>query len=568
MKNKKNKFERISLSKNSKKKVLTERKEKKFWRTDSGDENVLCCLPKINKKLANIALSKPTSLLTLYLNKYTQSVIQKTEEDLKRPIKIIPKLNIKDIKNKTQNFGFIYKEKGKSPYSMSERNRKKIDLNKEKEIKKVLNKHFGSTTYLTDTKNEKKEESKSEENVSNQEEKNEEKKDSLTNTNININNSKNENTTTDNKIIDIQSLLNDPKKRCPNPINTNQMMPLEKCKRIDKYFRRIRTYQPKIFDNWKEKAGMSVTVGGNNSGRVGFSLQKDIHYQSNMFQDEAKLIEDDILYYKMQIVSLDIYIDSFKILPLQSKINYNKTLEETIGILILLPQLILNDFYKFVEKFDNINIPDKSKFVEKFVFDEVQNLYYNNNLLSEALEFFQNCFEVYLILIKEVDDMSLKPRNYNKVMSSFEKARYNIYYVINSSKNAIENYKSDLKMLDKFNKNMGINEKCLSHETGKKNRFVFNKNEERQRKLRIDACLSYRKSDDVEDEGKLRKHNFYKNKFHSIIDSKLITKLLKHCKKEQRQQITTQRINKEIDGDIGDEGEEIVKKHKVIKLNY
>ena len=50
--------------------------------------------------------------------------------------------------------------------------------------------------------------------------------------------------------------------------------------------------------------------------------------------------------------------------------EYNKALEETIGILLLLPQLILVDFFKYIQRFGNISIPRKEKFEELYVFDQ------------------------------------------------------------------------------------------------------------------------------------------------------------------------------------------------------
>lgn len=155
-------------------------------------------------------------------------------------------------------------------------------------------------------------------------------------------------------------------------------------------------------------------------------------------------------------------------------------------------------------------------------------------------------------------------------MISFEKARYNICYVVNSSRNAIDNYKKDIIILDKFNKNVGIEGKKFESKLNKiSGQFVFKKNEERQRKIRIEACLNAQTMDDEEENRRSKYSN--KNNFKSIINSKLITNLLKHCKKEQRNQITTHRINNEIEGENWGNEIEIPKGNKgnkVIKLNF
>jgi hypothetical protein len=358
----------------------------------------------------------------------------------------------------------------------------------------------------------------------------------------------------------------------PSSFRANQEIPMERKKRLYKYYHRLKTYQPKIYTNWKTKSGLTITVGNLCSTSP---MINDVDYQSKSFRDQAKLLEDNISYYKMNITTKPNYVESFCSLSLISKIEYNKALEETIGILLLLPQLILLDFYKFIQKFENISIPEKEKFEDRYIFDEVENLLYNNNLLSEVLEFFQNCFEVYLLLINEVDDMSLKPKNFNNIITAFEKARYNICYCVNSSDNALTNYNKDLRSINKFNKNLGIVNTTLEKNVYDKmmNQFYFKKNAERQRKLRIEACLNYKKD---EEENELifigrsdKSKRIPRLKFNSIIDSDLVTKLLRSCIDDAKKRITTERINNEIDGEHGEEGQ-ILKnsKRKVIKLNF
>ena len=362
------------------------------------------------------------------------------------------------------------------------------------------------------------------------------------------------------------------KSNFPDFVKVDQQFPLEKIKKLDQRFRRLKTYQPKIYKDWKSKTGLTVSVGNLCSTSP---MINDVEYQSRSFKDQVKLLEENIQHYKMSITSKKNYVESFCSLSIISKMEYNKALEETIGILLLLPQLILVDFYKFIQRFGNINIPKKEKFEEQYVFDEVENLFYNNNLLTEVLEFFKNCFEVYLLLINEVDEMNLKPENFNNVMSSFEKARYNICYVSNSSENALANYNRDLMSINKFNKNLGIKNNSVEQNVYEKmmNQFIFKKNSERQRKIRIDECLNYRKNEEENElifTGKSHKNKKIKRiKFHSIIDSGLVTKLLKNCRVDAKNKINTERINNKIDGEFGEEGE-ILKnsKRKVIKLNF
>ena len=56
--------------------------------------------------------------------------------------------------------------------------------------------------------------------------------------------------------------------------------------------------------------------------------------------------------------------------------------------------------------------------------------------------------------------------------------------------------------------------------------------------------------------------------FKSVINSDLMTKILKHCQKDVKYEIMTQRINSELDGNYSGEDDKIRKTHNIIKLNF
>ena len=528
----------------------TESSFKNYSKGSSSEETKIFNLPPIEKHFYLKAILQPTSILTRYIEKHTKTFLKNTEEEMNSPIKI--DLKIKTEKQLDENdFDEKNDEKEKEIQKEKINIKSYTDRGLKNKNKKNLTNYNKNLLYLTETKNIK---SKSPSNKASS-------KNSSSNRNISV---KNEYSNFNLLFPNTNNILN-----IPDAIKIDEELSFEKLKKLEKFFRRKKTYQPKIYTDWKTKCGININVG---NIRLSSPVQNDIEYQSKAFRDQSKLLEDNILYYKMNITTKQNYIESFKSLSLTSKINYNQALEETIGIILLLPQLILLDFYKFIKKFENINIPKRQNFEEKYVFNELENLYFNNNLLSEVLEFFQNCFEVYLLLINEVEDMTLKPNNFNNVITSFEKARYNICYVINSSENAISNYNKDIRSINKFNKGLGIINKDfdkLKLSDKIMNQFIFKKNAERQRKLRIDACLNYRK--DEEDNDFFKKKNSFDTrlKFKSVIDSELVSKLLKNCKDDAKHKITTERINNEIDGKLGEEGEFLKNsKRQVIKLNF
>jgi len=506
-------------------------------------------LPPLEKSIYQKEISKPTSVLTRYLEDHTHNLLLETEEILNEPIKLKHKIKIRKItkeNDEKKEDNFEVNDKKDENLQTETNNIRCItdgDINNLTKINRKL--------YLTEVKKIKNKSLP---------------KDMAFNSISKID------TSMKKELSDNLFCYQKVKSNFPDFVKVDQQFPLEKIKKLDQRFRRLKTYQPKIYKDWKSKTGLTVSVGNLCSTSP---MINDVEYQSRSFKDQVKLLEENIQHYKMSITSKKNYVESFCSLSIISKMEYNKALEETIGILLLLPQLILVDFYKFIQRFGNINIPKKEKFEEQYVFDEVENLFYNNNLLTEVLEFFKNCFEVYLLLINEVDEMNLKPENFNNVMSSFEKARYNICYVSNSSENALANYNRDLMSINKFNKNLGIKNNSVEQNVYEKmmNQFIFKKNSERQRKIRIDECLNYRKNEEENElifTGKSHKNKKIKRiKFHSIIDSGLVTKLLKNCRVDAKNKINTERINNKIDGEFGEEGE-ILKnsKRKVIKLNF
>ena len=220
--------------------------------------------------------------------------------------------------------------------------------------------------------------------------------------------------------------------------------------KIKNNYRRLRTYQPIISENWKYRNGLRLSV--NSDKNSSNPIQTDIEYQYKVIYDEYKLLEDNYNFYTMKIIHKKNYYEAFNSTSLLSKINYNKALEETIGILYILPQLLLLEFYKLIKNYSGVKIPNKKLLKEKIIDDEDKNLSYNNTLLVSIFDFFKSCFEVYQTLIKEVNNMTLKYTSFMNVLNCLQKARFNLSYISSSSENAIKNYNSDLKFIQKVKK--------------------------------------------------------------------------------------------------------------------
>ena len=521
----------------------------------SKEDGPFYLLPNINKSVANMAYQNPTSILTRYITYHAENLIRTTEENLKKPevLKNIDKqLMLKSNKNKK----FLNQFRNRT--IQTEAN---SDLNKSKDNEKSNDPKKINKLYLTEQDS----------NAILL------KVDNKINKNIQGNKSKVE--TESNYTFKKESFpfeerfstgYREQRRKFESSMSLDRALNKNKFAILNNTFHRLRTYQPKIEENWKSTHGLTINIG---AMAPRSKMDGEIEYQHKTLNDQYKLLMDKIQFYKMNILSKENFIESFKCLSLKNKINYNKSLEEFCGLLLLLPQLILLEFYKYIEKFENLNIPDKNKFKDKYIFDEISCLYYNNNLLSEVSEYFQNCFEVYLILVKEVDDMSLKPKNFNNALSAFEKARYDISYACNLAENAMEDYSKDVGIINKLNRIEMIKNKLNNTGFSNKlrNQYSLKQNNDRQKRLRIEACLSNK-----DDENKNKYHDFisinkenkisFNRRFKSIVGSDLMTKILKHCKKDVKYQITTERINNELDDSSGDE--KIKKTHNIIKLNF
>ena len=515
-----------------------------------GETENLFILPPIDYESKKKAFNQPTSILTKFVQNRMKNLIQSTKEDLRRPIKIqmLTSLN----------------------YNTKDRKR-----NKTMEKRYMSNKLF-ITDYnkirIIDKYKENKDDNKEKDKDKDKE--NEDKKDDKENKNENGNESDkaSKNNDEDDQTTKSKGDSNNESRKDfkLNTINTLTTLTLDhaikesRMKFLIPKFRRIRIYQPLISENWKFKNGLRVTIG--NEKMNSLPIKNDIEYQYKIINDEFKLLEDNYLFYKTKIIIKDNYYDAFSTMSLSSKINYNKTLEETIGLLYILPQLLLLEFYKLIKNYSGVNIPNPDLFKEKYVFDEVKNLRYNNSLLIKVYNFFNSCYEVYGTLIKEVNDMCLNSNGFINVINCLEKARYNLSYLSTSSQNAIKNYNEDLKYIQKISNDNKKVSSSIDVTEKMSNQFAFKKNDEKQRKLRIETALENKyEREDLYDEIKRRENNEKRNI--SFLDSKLITGLMKHFTKKVKNEITTQKINKEIDGNYDDD-DGIKGKHKVIKINF
>lgn len=547
--------------------------------------NSQCILPIIKTSKKN-TIDTPTSVLGRFINNHTSKIKNIMDNEIsqklniKRKIFLPSRLKTRNINNnniyKSQSLNDIYNNKNDISNSIGLFITEREKIIKNKNNNRVLSKiRYNKNNY--NDKNNVGDELTNIKYITN------ENDDSFLNekelNNINIQYS--------NLISDIGSGPLTPKYNDPLEIPKK-----DKKKNKDNNYSRLCQYEPKIVKNIKEKNSKSPFSNSLDFFQI---YNRDIKYQSNIFDEQIKLFKDKLNEYKA-ITKRKNFIDIFKSISLDTKINYNKNLEEICGTLYILPKILLGNFYKLMIKLINIHIPHDDKLLPRFIKDEIINLIYNNNLLKEVNTYFNESFEFYLILCSEEGGKNniLKEKDFFEVLNYLKNIRYNILYLINMFYNAENNYKNDLSTINKIinnkiiiknniidinNKNdinNEIYENVQIEEEKKKNlkknnsiiekierQFMFKNSLENEKKTRIESALGIYKEKKIMHNylGKIIK-NEKKIEYKSIFDNKYFDKILHHCYKNIKDKIITQKITNEINN--GKRG----KSYQVVKINF
>lgn len=503
-----------------------------------------CTLPPLDKSVTMRAMQEPSSILTKFIYSRTKDLIKQTESNMKKPV-IIPSLindnNLieNDEINKSNDNDDNQKIKANPLLRYQSYDKSKKDRNNKIEGIYLTQSNSIRSPVITEA-------------------------------------------SSPNSIQNMKEYLRNLQNNSGLPLaNITSMSVSRKIRtkdsgRFANKFRRIRSYQPVILEEWKFLNGLRVNVSKNT--KLNILLRGDSENQSRVIKDNYKLLVDDFTFYKDTVMNLPKYWDAFKQMSLKSKIKFNKSLEETIGILYLLPKLLLVDFYGVIQNYKNISMPVKEKFKDKYVFDELSTLQYNNSLLIEVIDFFKMCIEVYEELVKEVNGMALSDKGFSDVISCFEKARYNLCYVSNSIDNGIKNYEEDVNTIRKIcsGKRGSVNlDNIETYEDKIRSQFQFKKNKAKQRQQRIENSLkdeSLVGMDKKWDDFIPRKKSVEgPRKMNTIFTNDIFTKLMKYLNPKVSHEIATERINNEINGHIGEEDEPQPKDKKggvVRRLNF
>lgn len=197
---------------------------------------------------------------------------------------------------------------------------------------------------------------------------------------------------------------------------------------------------------WKKKLDIIET-----STKYNPLLIKDIKFQSGIIKDELCILLDDIQHFRFTFFEdKDIY-SAFKNKDIKYQIKLNKMIEETCALLHLIPKNLLKDYYYYTDKYISITDPSRDLFSKRIVYNEADCFQDNLKYLYKILNFVNCCNEVYSQLIEQVgDEMCMNLQNFNFLRNIFDKVRHYMINITNVCKNILKDYIFDKHIITKF----------------------------------------------------------------------------------------------------------------------
>ena len=329
------------------------------------------------------------------------------------------------------------------------------------------------------------------------------------NTNINNNNNKNNNIQLPLLNNSLVSSSSSASSLSSKPINFTEPARIS----MNRY-RRIRNMKKYMNDayimnsKWKVKEGIYSS-----EGKFCRTLLQDIEFQSKLIKDEMRILLDNIQYMKTNLLNTNDIVLAIKNKDLRFQINMNKSIEETCAFLDLLCRYILCDYYNYSDRFIAIEGADFNDMKTITVTNEVDCFVINIRLLCKISKFLKCCFEVYLMLIKQVDDVLLPKQKFIVVRRILERCRFNVNDIIQSGKGALKDFFFDKELIHKIEPVLQkdvITKHDIKSCTQRKRKDLmehlkseldFAKSEFTQKRMRIVAALNGRKDDNLNDSG-------------------------------------------------------------------
>ena len=163
-------------------------------------------------------------------------------------------------------------------------------------------------------------------------------------------------------------------------------------------------------------------------------------------------------------------------------------LEETNALLNYIPKIILKDYYDYTEKFIAVEQPSFDDFKVKIIKNEPECFIINAKLLSKTGKFLKSCFDVYIDLISQIEEnMVIKKKDFDLLLAIFEKVRFLIGELTISGKNAIKDLEFDRQLINKYKPLiMSDSKENKNHfeNNSKEKNYIYSENNSKEKKIK------------------------------------------------------------------------------------
>ena len=308
--------------------------------------------------------------------------------------------------------------------------------------------------------------------------------------------------------------------------------------KIDKNYKRKRNFKQYMDEKmilkktWKSKLGIIET-----NIKYNPLLLNDLHFQSGIIKDEMCLLIDDIQHFRLTFFEDSNLISAYKNKDLSYQIRLNKIIEETCVLLHFIPKIILKEYYGYTDKFISIADPSREYFSKKIIYNEAECFQENLKYLYRILNFVKCCNEVYSQLISQVEEeMIIALQNFQLLKSVLEKIRHNMINLTNISKNILKDYIFDKNIIAKCKVIIKKTKEEIKNIKNEKNN-----NDSKDKKYKYYDYSEYNDYESnknyYNEEGNIGEYNPRKNEEDKIMDQK-ITKITENYYGQKINRIT------------------------------
>ena len=274
---------------------------------------------------------------------------------------------------------------------------------------------------------------------------------------------------------------------------------------------------------------------------------ESIDFQKNIFSDEIIILLDNLSDYKKKFIMNEGLCYYFYNTSLKNQRILNKLLEETIGLMIEICYLLLNEYSNDLDKFianiqERPNVND-----DKIVENENEEFKINIKKFVDCSNFVKVCFDSYENILLYDKECLLKTKQFYKIIQFLQRARLNTGELKYMTENLFNNFNKDDIIVNKFMKEM--------KDYRNKNKFKKTQNTKKQIKNNFDF-YNYKGPiilKETQELNKIKRLNIALDKDftrikqnyhpkHVNFNSRLVNGLLKYATKNFRAQILSERI--------------------------